>query len=77
MGPSPNLIECQKAGCPDQYGFKAGCAWHGDCMPEVNNGTPNDMNEHLCKLGPYHSNTPGVWCTSGVSQEPEIGRAHV
>ena len=44
-------------------------------MPEVNVGTPNDMNEHLCKLGPYHSTRPGVWCPrpgSGGTQPPMI-----
>jgi hypothetical protein len=53
---------CIAAGCPDHYGFKAGCALHGDCMMEINVGTPNDMNKELCEAGPYGSPHGGVWC---------------
>jgi len=54
---------CAAAGCPDRYGFKAGCAFHGDCMPEINVGTPNDMNAEICAA---HL---GVWC-GPVSNPP-------
>jgi hypothetical protein len=48
--PSPMEPACEAAGCPHRYGFKAGCAFHGDCMGD------HETEPGNCEM------QGGVWC---------------
>lgn len=51
---------CVAAHCPDGYGFKAGCAFHGDCM-----------GDHETQPGSCQAQG-GVWCDLSGDVEPSI-----